>query len=216
VLLCVRDTGCGMEEAVRRRIFEPYFTTKEFGKGTGLGLATVYGIVVQSNGCIEVESQPNRGAAFRIYLPRVADPGVEQRAARSGEIAPPKGHETVLVAEDEEGVRSLACLVLRSGGYTVLEARTGAEALSLAAQHAGPIHVLVTDIVMPHMSGRQLADQLRQRQPNAAVLYLTGYTDEAVVRHGLQQPGTNLLQKPFTPAVLARTVRSILDKAKAE
>lgn len=209
VLLAVTDTGCGMTEEIKARIFEPFFTTKKVGKGTGLGLSTVFGIVKQSNGHIEVYSEVGRGTTFKIYLPRVPRGSSASLAAVMTSI--PNGTETVLVAEDEEGVRSLVRLALVSYGYTVLEGKNGAEALEAYRKHGGPVQLLVTDVVMPRMSGRQLADELTQQQPNLKVLFLSGYTDDAVVRHGLVEAGMPFLQKPFTPTMVARKVREALD-----
>ena len=210
VVLAVTDTGCGMDEATQARILEPFFTTKEVGKGTGLGLAMVHGIVTQSGGFIEVESAPGRGTRFQIYLPRVdgtaAEGGAHPAAKAQG------GSETVLLVEDETRVRELGHLALRSVGYNVLEAPDGEQALRLVARHPGPIHLLVTDVVMPRMSGRVLADQLTLARPNVKVLYISGYTDEALARHGVPTPGTAFLQKPFTPGSLARTVRDLLGR----
>jgi two-component system cell cycle sensor histidine kinase/response regulator CckA len=210
VLLAVTDTGNGMDEATRAHIFEPFFTTKGPGQGTGLGLSTVFGIVKQSEGHVEVYSEPGQGTTFKIYLPQV-QPAGNAPPAPPIDFKAPTGTETVLLAEDEEGVRALAHLALQSNGYTVLEARDGDEARTLSDRHAGPIHLLVTDVVMPKVSGRQLADSLTARFPELKVLYLSGYTDDAIVRHGVLQEGKKFLQKPFTPIALARKVREILD-----
>jgi PAS domain S-box-containing protein len=210
VMLTVSDTGCGMDEQTQQHLFEPFFTTKEVGKGTGLGLATVYGIINQSGGQIEVESAPGQGAAFRIFLPAVAPPARHgDRAA--GEASVRSGRETVLLVEDEEGVRSLARLVLQRNGYTVLEAPTGAEALAVSARHTGPIHLLVTDVVMPGMNGRELADTLMSARPDARILFISGYMEDAIVRNGVQSDSIPFLHKPFTPLALARKVREVLD-----
>jgi PAS domain S-box-containing protein len=212
VMLAVTDTGVGMDEATKARIFEPFFTTKAPGKGTGLGLATVYGIVQQSGGFIWVYSEPGRGTTFKIYLPRV-DAAAEGVAAAA---LPPVagGTETVLLAEDAAAVRAVGKQVLERQGYTVLEAPDGEVALHLAQRHSGPIHLLLTDVVMPGMSGRQLADQLARTRPDTRVLFASGYTDDAVVRHGVLEEGTPYLQKPFTPESLARKVREVLDASK--
>jgi PAS domain S-box-containing protein len=209
-LVAVSDTGCGMDQATKSRIFEPFFTTKGPEKGTGLGLATVWGIVQQSGGHIEVYSEVGVGTTFKIYLPRIAE-GVEIAKATSSISKPIRGTETVLLVEDEEGVRALARLVLQSHGYTVLQANNGSEALITAQQHHGTIHLLVTDVVMPNVSGRQLAERLIPLRPNLKILYLSGYTDDAVVRHGIIEAKTPFLQKPFSPLALARKVREVLD-----
>jgi two-component system cell cycle sensor histidine kinase/response regulator CckA len=198
-----------MPPEVREHLFEPFFTTKGPGKGTGLGLAMVYGIIKQSGGHIDVVSAVGQGASFRIYLPLLKDPA---RAAGSepGLYRIPGGSETVLLVEDEDGVRALARLILQASGYTVLEAANGREALRLVNQHTGPLHLLVADVVMPQMSGRQLADILLARRPEMKVLYISGYTDDAVVRHGVSGTTMPFLHKPFTPASLSRKVREIL------
>jgi two-component system, cell cycle sensor histidine kinase and response regulator CckA len=206
-MLAVSDTGHGMDEATKARVFEPFFTTKEPGKGTGLGLATVYGIVKQSGGSIGVYSEPGHGAAFKVYFPVVA----ESAAAVQAQPRPATLHgtETVLVVEDEAEVRILTRTALENHGYTVLEASRGEEALEVADGH--PIHLLVTDVVMPGLNGRQVAESLRACQPALKVLFISGYTDDAVVRHGVLQAEAAFLQKPFTAAGLANKVREVLD-----
>ena len=209
VMVAVSDTGVGMDAATQARIFEPFFTTKDPGKGTGLGLATAYGIVKQSGGYIWVYSEVGRGATFKIYLPRVDAPA--QAVAAPPELQTVAGTETVLLAEDDPLLLPLARQVLSRLGYTVLEARTPADAVAVAEAHAGVIHLLVSDVVMPGESGLQLARRLLEVRPNLRVLYMSGYSDEAIVRHGLLDPGTTFLQKPFTPTALARKVRELLD-----
>jgi PAS domain S-box-containing protein len=213
-LLLVRDTGCGIDAETRAHIFEPFFTTKEVGKGSGLGLAMVYGTVTQSGGHIEVQSEPGRGTTFAIYLPRLPElaPAIESGL---GVRHLPRGRETVLLVEDEDGVRMLARLVLQTNGYTVLEARNGREALALAEGYARPIHLLLSDVVMPQTSGREVADRLQATRPALRVLYISGYADDAIVHHGVLDPGLAFLQKPFTPAALARKVREVLDAPSA-
>jgi len=209
VMVSVSDTGHGMDEETRNRIFEPFFTTKAVGEGTGLGLAMVYGFVKQSGGHVEASSEPGRGTTFKVFLPRVFD--AEVTSAPAEEMTPiPKGHETVLLVEDEEVVRNLSRRVLQSAGYTVLVARHGSEAILLASQHEGPIHLLATDLVMPRMSGLELASQLSPTRPDMRILLMSGYPNEAVISHGVP-PGARLLQKPFNAVSLARAVRQVLD-----
>ena len=210
VLLQVSDTGHGMDAETKARIFEPFFTTKELGKGTGLGLATVYGIVTQSGGHIEVESEPGHGATFTIYLPRV-DAAVEAAEPVSTVKGIRRGTETVLIVEDDEALLTLAREILATVGYTVLEANTPRDALRVAEAHAGPIHALLTDVVMPKMNGRQLADRLLVARPQLKVLFMSGYTDSAIVQHGVLEPGTHFIHKPFTPDALSRKIRDLLD-----
>ncbi|MGH7562673.1 MAG: response regulator, partial [Gemmatimonadales bacterium] len=209
IMLSVTDTGVGMDRETQARMFEPFFTTKPVGKGTGLGLTTVYGVVRQCGGFISVYSEPGTGTCFRIYLPRVDD---STAAPEDGAgAAPVGGSETVLIVEDEPAVRSIVHNVLGRLGYRVLDAADGEIGLALAARHQGPIHLLVSDVVMPGMSGRQLADRFTGLRPEAKVLFVSGYTDDAVVRHGILELGTHYLQKPFTPDMLARKVRRVLD-----
>jgi PAS domain S-box-containing protein len=210
VLLAVKDTGAGMDDQTRGRLFEPFFTTKEEGKGTGLGLATVYGIIKQSGGYIRVDSEPGEGSTFQIYLPRVADPAGAEFGVLEGPALP--GSETILLAEDEDAVRSFARRVLERSGYTVLEARSGEEALLMAEQHGGSIHLLLTDVVMPGMNGPKLAELICASRPQIRVLYVTGYTDNAVVHRGLLDNDVAFMQKPFTVESLTRRVRRILER----
>jgi PAS domain S-box-containing protein len=214
VRLVVRDTGVGMDGLIKAHLFEPFFTTKGPGKGTGLGLATVYGIVTQSGGAIRVDSEPGQGAVFTIDLPRVdapadlrGDPGIPDAA--------PHGSETVLLVEDEPEVRGLARDILHQQGYTVLEAADGDEALRIGREHGGPIHLLVTDVVMPQMGGRELADHLKAGRHETKVLYVSGYTDDAILHQGVSETGMAFLPKPFTASALAHKVREVLDAAPA-
>jgi signal transduction histidine kinase/CheY-like chemotaxis protein len=209
VRVTVSDTGVGMDTETRARAFEPFFTTKELGRGTGLGLAMVYGIVEQSGGAIAVDSEPTWGAVFRILLPRVASETPGETAAPI-ETAPAGGSETVLLAEDDPTVRQFVCDVLRREGYHAIEASRGNEALALAARFTGPIDLLLTDVVMPGMSGRVLWEKLLATRPEARVIFMSGYTDDAVVRHGIRDTGLPYLQKPFTYAALAREIRRVL------
>jgi PAS domain S-box-containing protein len=214
VRLTVQDTGCGMSLETQTHIFEPFFTTKEPGKGTGLGLSTVYGIITQSGGDIRVVSLPGQGTTFTIDLPRIHIP-FALLPSTSAQTELPAGTETVLLVEDEPSVRSVAREVLQMVGYTVLEAATGDEALERCKQHAGAIHLLVTDVVMPGMNGRELAEQLAVEYPALAVLYLSGYTDDTIAPHGVLRAGVELLHKPFTPDTLTRRVREVLDRRVA-
>jgi CheY-like chemotaxis protein len=200
-----------MDEETKRHLFEPFFTTKEVGKGTGLGLATVYGIVKQSDGHVEVESEPGRGATFTLYLPEAEPAGPAPEPAADPSRAP-HGRETVLLAEDDPKVRGYVAHVLRAGGYTVLEAGDGADALRVGEGHPGPVHLLVTDVVMPRLGGRQLAERLAALRPGVRTLYLSGHTDDAFVRHGVLGAEIPFLKKPFTPEALAFKVREVLDK----
>jgi nitrogen-specific signal transduction histidine kinase len=211
VMLSVSDTGVGMTPEVRDRVFEPFFTTKEKGKGTGLGLGTVYGIVKQSGGNIWVYSEPGKGTAFKIYLPRVDEP-LEEIREKAVKEELPRGVETVLVVEDEEEVRKLVSEILRRQGCRVLEASHGNEALLVCEKHEGPIHLLVTDVVMPEMSGPELAQHFTKLHPEARVLYTSGYTDNTIVHHGVLDKGLDYIQKPFTVEGLARKVREVLDR----
>ena len=211
VLLAVEDTGTGMTEEVKAHIFEPFFTTKPRGKGTGLGLATCFGIVKQSSGHIEVETQLGKGSTFKIYFPQVPDPD-EPIAIGNGKAKVAGGKETVLLVEDEIFVRQLAATVLRERGYTVIEAANGAEGLFFAPQHQGKIDLVLTDVVMPVMNGKEMADALRKTHPDTKVLFTSGYSAEVIGHHGVLEPGIEFLQKPFQGSALARRVREVLDR----
>jgi PAS domain S-box-containing protein len=215
VLLAMSDTGCGMSPDVQSHLFEPFFTTKGPGKGTGLGLATVYGIVKQSGGHIHFYSEPDKGATFKIYLPP-AEAETPRRPTFPGPSAAPRGTETVLVVEDEDAVRLLVYHVLEDSGYRVLEANAGREALRICVDAEEPIHLLITDVVMPEMGGQQLAKTARGIHRHLRVLYLSGYPDDAVTRHGVLHEKVHFLQKPFTASVLRFKVREVLDETSGE
>jgi signal transduction histidine kinase/ActR/RegA family two-component response regulator len=208
VTLTVTDSGVGMDEATRARIFEPFFTTKALGKGTGLGLATVHGIVQQGGGRVTVQSEPGQGATFTVYLPQHDGVPEPERLPAGDKL--PGGSETILLVEDEPAIRELAKEMLTRQGYAVLDALSGDDAIELARRHEGPIHLLLTDVVMPGVSGGTLAGRLQAERPHLAVLYTTGYADDAVVRHGVEGRAA-FLTKPFTTEELARKVRSTLD-----
>jgi two-component system, cell cycle sensor histidine kinase and response regulator CckA len=215
VMLAVSDTGTGMDKATQARIFEPFFSTKEAGQGTGLGLATVFGIVKQSDGMIEVHSECGKGTTFRLYFPATTAGTVQSS------LPPPppchtqsSGNETILLVEDEPLLRALGCKILRKRGYIVLDAQDGVDALRLAEEHGGTIDLLLTDVVMPRMGGRPLAEQLLLLRPDVKVLYMSGYTDDVVVRNGLVDATLSFIQKPVSPEALARKVREVLDSAR--
>jgi CheY-like chemotaxis protein len=209
VMLAVTDTGCGMDAATVARVFEPFFTTKPQGKGTGLGLSTVFGIVQQAGGSIWVYSEPGKGSTFKVYFPRV-DAEVEP-VADAPALRTVRGTETVLLVEDNDALRAVARSILSKNGYDVIDAASGAEALRASARHAGRIHLLLTDVVMPQMSGPELAARLAPARPDMKVLCMSGYTDDSVVRHGVLEPHHSFIQKPITPESLARKVRAVLD-----
>jgi two-component system, cell cycle sensor histidine kinase and response regulator CckA len=209
VMLAVSDTGEGMTAETKARIFEPFFTTKEVGKGTGLGLSTVYGIVKQSEGSIWVYSELNRGTTFKIYLPHVTG-SVELAQDKNQHNELCKGVGTVLLVEDEEVVREMASEILQESGYDVIEASDGREALDLSEQFPGEIRLMLTDVVMPGMSGRQLAEKIALTRPGMKVLYMSGYTDDAIVHHGVLEEGTAFIGKPFSPEALAKKVNEVL------
>ncbi|HUV51089.1 MAG TPA: response regulator [Anaerolineae bacterium] len=213
VMLAVSDTGIGMDKETLSRIFDPFFTTKEVGKGTGLGLSTAYGIVKQNNGFIWVYSEPGQGSTFKVYLPRAegdADSEEKQRLP----VIELDGSETILLVEDDDGLRKFAQKVLLLHGYKVLDAENGEDALRVSQAHEGPIHLMITDVVMPRMGGKELSEKLRPFYPRIKVIYMSGYTDNAIVEHGVLAPGLNFLQKPFAPESLARKVREVLDAEK--
>ncbi|HMO04063.1 MAG TPA: ATP-binding protein [Kiritimatiellia bacterium] len=212
ILMAVSDTGCGMDAATRAKIFEPFFTTKEAGKGTGLGLAVVHGIIKQSGGSIEVYSEPDHGTSFKIYLPRHTEPASTHPGATTI-VAMPTGTETILLIDDEAIVRETARLALESVGYTVLAYGDGESALRHAESFRGPIHLVLSDVVMPNMSGCELVEQVRLARPDIRILFMSGYTDDAILRHGVQE-GMAFLQKPLTPSALCRKVREVLDHAQ--
>ena len=215
VMLTMTDTGIGMDVETQARIFEPFFTTKEAGRGTGLGLATVYGIVRRAGGSIWVYSEPGRGTVFRTYLPQAEGERKTAEAARPAETAPgvvPTGTETILLVEDEEALRALARELLESLGYTVLEARHGAEALELSAAHGGHIDLLMTDQVMPHIDGQELATRLAAERPETRVLFVSGYAEDDTTRGKLPESRVGFLQKPYTAAALGATIRRLLDR----
>ncbi|HUE82030.1 MAG TPA: PAS domain S-box protein [Pyrinomonadaceae bacterium] len=214
VMLAVSDTGLGMDAATRERVFEPFFTTKEVGKGTGLGLSMVYGIVKQSGGNIWVYSEPGHGATFKIYLPLITEESFVNAPIEGTESLVTKATETILLVEDEEMVRKLARDILESRGYRVLSAQNGEEAMTLCQTHREEIQLLLTDVVMPKMNGKKAAEAIMALHPEIVVLYMSGFTDDAIVHHGVLHPGMNFIEKPFTAEVLARKVREVLDKSR--
>jgi PAS domain S-box-containing protein len=211
VVLSVSDTGFGMSEEVKTHIFEPFFTTKGPGKGTGLGLATVYGIVTQWGGHCEVETEVGRGASFNIYLPAVEGPQPTGESAHEGKTLP-RGRETIMLVEDEDRVRAITSRILQGLNYTVLEARSGEEAIRLCETHTDPIHLLITDVVMPEMGGQQVAEHVAACRQGIKTMFISGYTDDAIMRHGIEKSKVAFLQKPFTHLSLANKVREVLDQ----
>ena len=210
VMLTVSDTGMGMDAATQARIFEPFFTTKEQGRGTGLGLATVYGVVKQSGGYIWVYSEVGHGTTFKVYLPQVASEAETKRPEKPA-AGPAPGSETILLVEDEESVRELVSDYMRARGYKIIDAADGASALEIAEGYKGPIHLLITDVVMPRISGRELATRLAAKRTGLKVLYISGYTDDSIFRHGVLEGGMAFLQKPFNLKAIAQKVREVLD-----
>jgi CheY-like chemotaxis protein len=216
VLLTVTDSGCGMDESTRARIFEPFFTTKEPGKGTGLGLPTVFGIVKQTGGSIWVESEPGKGAMFGIYLPREPSASAAWTAPAAQPPVSAPGAETILVVDDDDDLRRVATRALEASGYRVLTAANGEEALEVAERHAGDIHLLLTDVVMPKLNGRALAEALLKRRPTVKVIYASGYSDDAIMRPGAPEQGAHWLVKPYVASNLAQKVRDVLDGGKPQ
>jgi PAS domain S-box-containing protein len=214
IMLAVSDSGVGMDELVQSKAFEPFFTTKESGKGTGLGLSTVYGIVEQSGGDIRLYSQAGQGTTFKVYLPRAGEKEKKAPVSVQPPESAPRGVETILLVEDEDAVRNLIRSILRQNGYTVIESRHGGEALLICERYEGPIHLLLTDVVMPQMSGGELADRLRPMRPTMKALYMSGYTDNDLIRRSAPDAESNFLHKPFTPEVLLRKIRTLLDQDK--
>ncbi|HNU70406.1 MAG TPA: ATP-binding protein [Thermodesulfobacteriota bacterium] len=213
VMLAVSDTGCGLDARTREHLFEPFFTTKGKDKGTGLGLATVYGIIKQHGGNIWVYSEPGQGATFKIYLPvSAASDHTAGRAAKATSAPDMRGSETIMLVEDNEQVRNLTLTFLNRQGYTVLVAGSGQEALRILNQHHGPVHLVLTDVVMPEMNGKQLFAQVSGRYPDARVLYMSGYTEDMIAHCGVMDAGIHFLQKPFSFTVLATKIREILGR----
>jgi len=211
VVLAVSDAGVGIDKETQSRMFEPFFTTKEAGKGTGLGLAMVLGIVQQSGGNICVESELGKGTTFKVHLPRTDAATTRAQGPADTSSRPPVGTETILLVEDEQPVRVLMRNLLQQAGYTVLEAQSSGDALVISEQHAGPIHLLLTDVIMPRMSGREVSERLHQQRPTMKVLFMSGYTDDAIVRHGVLVAEMAFLQKPVTPPTLIRKILEVLD-----
>jgi CheY-like chemotaxis protein len=210
IALAVRDSGAGMSEDVKRHLFEPFFTTKDPGKGTGLGLAVVHGFVKQSGGCVDVRSEPGAGTCFTIYLPRVEARAASEAGVAATGVARAGGGETILLIEDDDAVRALTTRVLRRCGYSVLEASRGSDGLRLAAAYRRPIHLLITDVVMPGIPGRMVAEQIGQTHPETKVLFISGHTNDHVVRTGVLHDAVHFVQKPFAPTAIAEKVREIL------
>jgi CheY-like chemotaxis protein len=214
VMLAISDDGCGMDEETLENIFEPFFTTKETGRGTGLGLAMVYGIVKQNNGFINVYSEPGHGTTFKIYLPRHAEKELETKECSHEPFA--RGNETILLVEDQPEILTMGGAMLESFGYSVLAAGTPEKALQLAEEHAGKISLLLTDVVMPKMNGRELAQRLQALSPGLVCMFMSGYTSDVIAHRGVLDEGVNFIQKPFSMQGLAAKVREALDKGKAE
>ena len=210
VMLAVCDTGSGIDETIKAHIFDPFFTTKEVGKGTGLGLSTVYGIVKQNNGFIWVYSEPGQGSTFKVYL-LAAEGDADLEKKHRAPVVEPGGSEIVLIVEDDNSLRKFAKKALQRHGYRVLDAENGEDALRVSEAHDGLIDLMITDVVMPRMGGREAANRLQPLYPQMKVLYMSGYTDNAIVHHGVLKPGLNFIEKPFSPEGLAHKVREVLD-----
>ncbi len=215
-MLAVTDNGCGMDKETLGQIFEPFFTTKEIGKGTGLGLATVYGIVRQNRGFINVYSEPGVGTTFKIYIPREPEAETDhtEKLRDAGEVPRGRG-ETILLVEDDLILLEMTRILLTQLGYTVLEAASPQDAAALARSHEGPIHALMTDVIMPGMNGKELADLVRELRPGIRVLFMSGYTANVIAHHGVLDPGVAFIQKPFGLWDLASRIRQVLDGATA-
>ena len=211
VALTVSDTGTGMDATTKSRVFEPFFTTKGPGKGTGLGLAVVFGVVKQSGGHLKVTSSIGSGTTFTCYFPRAGDE-IETQMAQAPAVVPQRGHETIFLVEDDSAVRGLVRVALERSGYRVVEACDGEEAIRFLQGYSGPLDLLVSDVVMPNIGGRELAQLVEVMRPGVKVLFLSGYTDDAVLKHGINHAELNFLQKPFSPFALATAVRQILDQ----
>jgi len=215
VMLAVSDDGCGMDKETLANAFEPFFTTKEVGKGTGLGLSTVYGIVKQNNGFVNISSEPNKGTTFKMYLPRHSEEAEKKSATIEKDL--PRGHgETILVVEDDAAVMHLARRTLETMGYAVITAANPTDAVRMAREHTGGIQLLLTDVVLPEMSGKDLAGEIAKIRPNIRVLYMSGYTANVIAHHGVLDKGVQFIGKPFTPDALARKVREALETRNAE
>jgi CheY-like chemotaxis protein len=212
VMLAITDTGCGMDPETRKHIFEPFFTTKEVGRGTGLGLSTIHGIVKQSGGNIWVYSELGKGTTFKIYLPRVMAECTDEKSIEKPEATFDQSNETILLVEDEEMVRKLAHDILLTGGFRVLAATGGEEAIEICKTHTGAINLMLTDVVMPGMNGTKVAHSARSFRPEMQVLYMSGYTDDAIIHHGVLDPDSDFIEKPFTAHALISKVRETLNK----
>jgi len=212
-MLGVRDTGCGMDQETQSHIFEPFFTTKESGKGTGLGLATAYGVIKQSGGDILVDSSPGQGSFFKLYLPQVAETS-EAPSKIASPPTPALGSHTILLVEDEQSLRKLAHKILKDVGYAVLEAEGGSKALEIAEQYKSRIDLLLTDVIMPGINGRMLAEKLSAARPDMKILYMSGYAEGEIARHGFLQPSVQVLRKPFTCEELTQRVQQVITAAQ--